>query len=104
MSFATLVVIVLAGLGGPLASLAGGLIPVASGEIAAGVLVGPAVLGAVDPSAATVSFLGEVGFAMLMLTVGMHLPLRDPRIGASLREGTALAAAVAVLAIPAGVS
>lgn len=102
MSFATLVVIVLAGLGGPLAGLWGGFVPVAIGELAAGVLVGPAVIGAVDPSGATVSFLGEVGFAMLMLTVGMHLPLREPRIGLALRRGATLAGIVALLSVPAG--
>jgi Kef-type K+ transport system membrane component KefB len=48
------------------------------------------------------SFLGEVGFAMLMLTVGMHLPLRDRRLAGSLRTGAAAAAIVAVLAVPAG--
>jgi Kef-type K+ transport system membrane component KefB len=103
VSFETLVVIVLAGLGGPLLGVAGRwFVPVVVGEILAGVLVGPAVLGLVDPANVTVAFLGEVGFAMLMLTVGMHLPLRDRRLGAALREGTLLAGAVAVLAVPAG--
>ncbi len=103
MSFETLVVIVLAGLGGPLLGVAGRwFVPVVVGEILAGVLVGPAVLGLVDPANVTVAFLGEVGFAMLMLTVGMHLPLRDRRLGAALRGGALLAVAVAVLAVPAG--
>jgi Kef-type K+ transport system membrane component KefB len=103
VSFETLVVIVLAGLGGPLLGIAGRwFVPVVVGEILAGVLVGPAVLGLVDPANGTVAFLGEVGFAMLMLTVGMHLPLRDRRLGAALREGTLLAGGVAVLAVPAG--
>src|ERR1019366_3356970 len=75
--------IVLAGLGGPLLGVLGrSFVPVVVGEILAGVLVGPAVLGAVHPAGATVSFLGEIGFAMLMLTVGMHLPLRDRRLAA----------------------
>ena len=39
---------------------------------------------------------------MLMLSVGLHLPLRDPRLARSLRGGTTLAAIVALLAIPAG--
>ena len=50
-----------------------------AGEILAGVLVGPAVMGVVDPKQPTIAFLSEVGFAMLMLSVGMHLPLREPR-------------------------
>ena len=39
---------------------------------------------------------------MLMLTVGMHLPLREPRLAASLTSGGLLAAIVCVLAVPAG--
>lgn len=103
MSFGTLALIVLAGLGGPLLGLAGRrFVPVVVGEILAGILVGPAVLGAVEPDGTTVSFLGEVGFAMLMLTVGMHLPLRDRRLASSLRTGALLAGIVCVLALPAG--
>lgn len=103
MSFGTLLVIVLAGLGGPLLAVVGHrFIPVVVGEILAGILVGPAVMGAVDPRNATISTLGEVGFAMLMLTVGTHLPLRDRRLLSSARTGALLAALVGVLAVPAG--
>ncbi len=105
MSFGTLVVIVLAGLGGPLLSLTGRrFIPVVIGEIIAGVIVGQTGLQLVEPANATISVLGGVGFAMLMLTVGMHLPLRDPRLTAWLRSGAALAAIVGVLAVPAGLA
>ncbi|HEY4812257.1 MAG TPA: cation:proton antiporter [Solirubrobacteraceae bacterium] len=103
MSFGTLVLIVLAGLGGPLfAVVTGRFIPVVVGEIVAGILVGPAVIGSVDPTNATIATLGEVGFAMLMLTVGMHLPLRDRRLAAAARKGGLLAGLVCVLAVPAG--
>ncbi len=103
MSFGILLAIVLAGLGGPLLGLSERrFVPVVIGEIAAGVLVGKTGLEIVDPGEPTVAFLGEVGFAMLMLTVGMHLPLRDPRLAASLRGGAVLAAIVGVLAAPAG--
>jgi Kef-type K+ transport system membrane component KefB len=103
MSFGTLAAIVLAGLCGPLLGASNGrFVPVVVGEILAGILVGPEVLGFVHPSNPTVAFLGEVGFAMLMLTVGMHLPLRDPRLARSLRSGALLAAIVALLALPAG--
>ncbi|MDO8213566.1 cation:proton antiporter [Conexibacter sp. CPCC 206217] len=103
MDFGTLVVIVLAGLGGPLLGVVGHrFVPVVIGEILAGVLVGPSLLGVVDPADPTVAFLAQVGFAMLMLTVGMHLPLRDRRLRASLRGGALLAAIVGLLAIPAG--
>ena len=41
---------------------------------------------------------------MLMFTAGMHLPLRDRRLFASLRSGTLLAVIVGVLAVPAGMA
>jgi Kef-type K+ transport system membrane component KefB len=103
MSFGTLALIVLAGLGGPLLGfLTHRFVPVVVGEILAGILVGPAVLGTVHPADATISTLGDVGFAMLMLTVGMHLPLRDRRLAASARAGGVRAAIVGALAVPAG--
>ncbi len=103
MSFGTLVVIVLAGLGGPLLGLSGRrFVPVVIGEILAGMLVGRTGLGSVNATNPTVSFLAEVGFAMLMLTVGMHLPLRDRRLSSSLRGGAVLAVIVGVLAVPGG--
>ena len=105
MSFGTLVVIVLAGLGGPLLGLSRRwFVPAVIGEIIAGVIVGRTGLGAVDPTNATTLFLGQVGFAMLMLSAGMHLPLRDRRLSASLRSGTTLAVIVGVLAVPGGLA
>jgi Kef-type K+ transport system membrane component KefB len=105
MSFGILVLVVLAGLGGPLLGLlARRFVPVVVGEILAGILVGPAVLDAVHPSAATISALAEIGFAMLMLTVGMHLPLGERRLASSARAGALLALAVCALAAPAGIA
>jgi Kef-type K+ transport system membrane component KefB len=105
VGFETLLVIVLAGLGGPLLALGGRrFVPVMVGEIVAGVVVGHTGLRSVDPADPTVAFLGRVGFAMLMLTAGMHLPLRDRRLLDSLRDGALLAAIVGVLAVPAGLA
>jgi Kef-type K+ transport system membrane component KefB len=103
IGFGTLAVLVLAGLAGPLLALSRRwFVPVVIGEVLAGVCVGPQLLGAIDPTQPTLAFLGEVGFAMLMLTVGMHLPLRDRRLAGSLRQGALAAAIVAVLSLPAG--
>jgi Kef-type K+ transport system membrane component KefB len=105
VSFGDLLVIVLAGLGGPLLALTPRLfVPLAIGELAAGALVGRTGFGAVHPSDPITAFLASVGFAMLMLTVGMHLPLRERRLFASLRRGALLAAIVGVLAVPAGIA
>jgi Kef-type K+ transport system membrane component KefB len=103
VNFGTLVVIVLAGLGGPLLGiLRQRFVPVVIGEILAGILVGPSVLHAVHPASPTTGFLGEIGFGMLMLTVGMHLPLRESRVTAALKSGGSLASIVCLLAVPAG--
>ena len=105
MSFGTLLVVALAGLAGPLLGVGRRrFVPVVVGEILAGIAVGPDVLEAVDPAQPTVAFLSRVGFAMLMFTVGMHLPLRDPRLARALRPGAGLAALAAALAVPAGVA
>lgn len=103
MGFGTLVVLALAGLGGPLLGALGrGFVPVVVGEIAAGVIAGPAVIGALHPAEGSLPFLSEVGFAMLMLSVGMHLPLRERSLAQAARGGFAMALIVLALALPAG--
>ena len=102
MSLGDLALIVAAGLAGPLlAASRRAFVPVVVGEILAGVVLGRSGLDVVDADNATVSFLAEAGFAMLMLTVGMHVPLRDRRLRRALGRG-ALAAGVAAIAAPLG--
>jgi Kef-type K+ transport system membrane component KefB len=102
VSLGELALIVTAGLAGPLlAAGRRGFVPVVVGEIVAGVILGRNGLDAIDADNATVSFLAEVGFAMLMLTVGMHVPLRDRRLQRALGRG-ALAAGVVAIAAPLG--
>ncbi len=100
MSLGVLALIVLAGLAGPLLGALGGraFVPVVIGELVAGVIIGQTGLDALDPTDPTVALLGEAGFAMLMLTVGMHVPLRDRRLAGALRSGAYAAIAVALLA------
>ena len=74
MSFGVLALIVLAGLAGPLLSAARRpLVPVVVGEIAIGVIIGRSGFRWLDTGDPTVSFLADVGFAMLMLAAGMHV-------------------------------
>ena len=78
MSFGTLALIGICGLAGPLLSAAGqGLVPAVVGEIVAGVIVGRTGLQLLDTANTTLSFLSDVGFAMLMFSVGMNVPLRE---------------------------
>jgi Kef-type K+ transport system membrane component KefB len=94
MSFGTLALIGICGLAGPLLSAAGqGLVPAVVGEIVAGVIVGRTGLQLLDTANTTLSFLSDVGFAMLMFSVGMNVPLGEKGVLASLDRGT-LAAGV----------
>ncbi len=89
MTFATLALIGAVGLLGPLLALPQRLaVPVVVGELVAGILVGPMVLGAVDAGEPTLTFLAQVGFALVMFVAGSHVPVRD----AALRQGLVTAA------------
>jgi Kef-type K+ transport system membrane component KefB len=102
VSLGDLALIVAAGLAGPLlAASRRAFVPVVVGEILAGVVLGRSGLDVIEADNVTLSFLADVGFAMLMLTVGMHVPLRDGRLRLGLGRG-ALAAAVAAIAAPVG--
>ena len=104
MSFGILAVIVCAGLGGPLLALGRrGLVPVVVGELAAGVAVGKTGAHWVDTGEPTTAFLSQVGFAMLMFTAGMHVPIRQPGIVRGLRRGAVAAVVTGVLSVPAGI-
>src|SRR5436189_5472735 len=52
-------------------------IPAVVGEILAGVLVGPSVLGAVSGSDQVLRTLGEIGVILLLLDVGLEMDLRE---------------------------
>jgi Kef-type K+ transport system membrane component KefB len=105
MSFGTLALIGLCAFAGPLLSNAArGGVPVVVGELVAGILLGRTGIAAIDPGNPTLSFLAEIGFAMLMFSAGMSVPLRDPRLVASIGRGATLAAIVGLLAVGAGVA
>jgi Kef-type K+ transport system membrane component KefB len=103
MSLGTLALIGICGLCGPLLSAAGrGAIPVVVGEILAGVVIGQTGFHAINTSDPTLTFLADIGFAMLMFNSGMNIPLHDERVRASLGRGALAAGVVAVLAVGAG--
>jgi Kef-type K+ transport system membrane component KefB len=103
MSLGTLALIGICGLTGPLLSAAGrGAIPAVVGEIAAGVIVGKTGFRIIDVADPTLSFLTDIGFAMLMFSVGMSVPLRVQQVWSALDRGALAAAVAAGLAIGAG--
>jgi Kef-type K+ transport system membrane component KefB len=99
VSLGHLALIVAAGLAGPLlAASRRAFVPVVVGEIIAGVILGRSGLDVIQVDNPTVSFLAEAGFAMLMLTVGMHVPLRERHLRRALGPGALAAGAVAIAA------
>jgi Kef-type K+ transport system membrane component KefB len=99
MSFATLAVIGLAGLLGPLLALpARWHLPVLLGELLGGIVLGPTVFGALHPTDPGLTFLADMGFALVMFVAGSHVPVRDARVRSALRVGGLRAVGVGVAA------
>lgn len=103
MSFGVLTVVVAAGLAGPLLGAGGRLlVPVVVGELLVGLVLGHSGFGWLHPDQPTLAFLAEIGFAMLMLAAGMHVPLRQPGLLPRIGRGALATGITAVLAIAAG--
>jgi len=105
MSYGTLALVVAIGLLGPLFALLPIRVapPVVIGEIAAGVLFGKTGTGTIVATQPTLSFLADIGFALLMFIVATRLPLRDERLRRSARRGilaVALAVAISIALSP----
>jgi Kef-type K+ transport system membrane component KefB len=105
MSFGILAVVVVAGLAGPLlAASERVLVPVLVGELLAGLVLGRSGFRWLDAADPTLAFLAAVGFAMLMFTAGLHVPLRTPALATHLARGAAAAALAGTLAAAAGLA
>jgi Kef-type K+ transport system membrane component KefB len=102
-SFGQLTLIVLAGLCGPLLSSSRKvLIPVVVGELLAGVALGKTGAGLIKADDPTIEFLGNIGFAVLMMVAGMHVPLRNRALVASLGRGVLAVVSSAAFGIGGG--
>lgn len=103
--FETLLVIVLAGLVGPLVAAGGRpLLPAVVGELAAGVVLGRTGLGVIDPGSPTNAFLYTLGFVMLMLVAGSRVQLQGAGLAAGARSAVVAFAVVAGLAAVGGLA
>lgn len=101
MSFGALALVMAAALAGPaLAGASGFRVPVVAGELVAGVVIGVSGFGWVDAGEPALAFLGQVGFAVLMLIAGTHLPLRTPGLRGSLKQGAAATVLTFAFALP----
>jgi Kef-type K+ transport system membrane component KefB len=89
-------------LGPALTLLTRGAIPAVVGQLVAGVLLGQTALNVVHPGSQDFTLLYDVGFATLMLTVGMHVPLHDTRLRSALGDGARATLTAIPLAAGAG--
>ncbi|KJL35898.1 cation:proton antiporter [Microbacterium azadirachtae] len=104
MTFATLALLVLVGLAGPvLSARRAWRIPVIAGELGAGLAIGSTEFGWVDAAEPTFTLLAQLGFGLIMLVIGSHIPIRDTAVRAAVGRGAAGAAIVAAVAVALGV-
>jgi len=103
--FDSLLIIIVAGLVGPL--LAAGrrpLLPAVVGELIAGIIIGRSGLDWLDPTTPANALLYGLGFAMLMLVAGSHVDLGAPGLRAGIRSGAIAVGVVAILSVPVGLA
>jgi Kef-type K+ transport system membrane component KefB len=103
VDFATLALVALIGILGPLLALPRRWpIPVVFGELIGGLALGRSGFGVLDPSDKTFAFLANVGFALVMFVAGSHVPVRDPALRGSVGAGAGRASAVGAISVPLG--
>ncbi len=99
MNYATLALIVLAGLAGPLlAARESWRIPLVIGELLAGLVIGISGFRLVDAADPTFSMLASIGFGLTMLVIGSQIPVRDAQVRAAAGRGLLGALVVGVAA------
>jgi Kef-type K+ transport system membrane component KefB len=102
--YSTLILLVLAGLAGPLLSnWRRPLVPVVVGELLGGIVLGRTGIGLIDPSAGAMPAFYGLGFGLLMVTAGEHVDVVSPSFRASLSTAVRLLLVVTVAAVPIGV-
>ncbi|MDQ1753073.1 MAG: hypothetical protein QOE71_4129 [Pseudonocardiales bacterium] len=100
MSFASLAVIMVVGLAGPLlAAPRQWQLPIVLGELLAGIALGNTGTGYLHPHDPVFSTLADIGFAMVMFVAGTHVPIREPSLRTALGPGLVRAVAVAGAAV-----
>jgi Kef-type K+ transport system membrane component KefB len=101
MSFATLAVISLVAIVGPLLAWPRRWhLPIILGELAAGIVLGATGSGRLQADDQTFTFLADIGFALIMFVVGAQVPVRDHRLRAALGIGVLRAVGVGLLSVP----
>ncbi|MBS1672387.1 MAG: cation:proton antiporter [Actinobacteria bacterium] len=105
MTFATLALIAAVGLLGPvLSARRSWRVPIVAGELIAGLIVGVSGFGWVTSTEPTFTLLAQIGFGLIMLVIGSHIPVLDRTVRAALGKGLLGAGLVAVVAVGLGIA
>jgi Kef-type K+ transport system membrane component KefB len=101
MTFATLALIAVIGILGPLLALPKSWhIPVVLGELIAGITFGATGFNRLHAQDPTFTLLADIGFALVMFVAGSHVPVRDASMRTALRVGALRAVGIGVISIP----
>jgi Kef-type K+ transport system membrane component KefB len=101
VTFAQLALICAVALLGPLLAVQRlARVPVVIGELAVGIALGATGFRVLDSTNATFGFLAQIGFALVMLVAGSHVPVRDPALRIGAMKGVARAVGIGVVSIP----
>ncbi|MGT2463192.1 cation:proton antiporter [Sinomonas atrocyanea] len=104
MSFVELSLICIVALLGPaLAARRSWHLPLVLGELIAGVVTGKSLLGWIDSGNETLTFLADLGFALMMFVAGTHVPMRDRTIRAAVGKGALRMVVTSVVAAALGI-
>lgn len=103
MSFATLALICVVALIGPILAAPRGLpVLVVVGELAVGIVLGATGFGLLDPADPTFTLFADIGFALVMFVAGSNVPLSDPAVRRGFGAGALRAAIAGAIAVPLG--
>ncbi|RNI23232.1 cation:proton antiporter [Flexivirga caeni] len=103
MGFAELALICAVALLGPALAVTRGVqLPVVIGEMFVGVVIGRTGFRLVDPAGSTLTFMAQIGFALVMFIAGSHVPMRDPAMRSGVLRGALRAVGCGVVAMPLG--
>jgi Kef-type K+ transport system membrane component KefB len=101
MTFATLALVAVIGIFGPLLALPKQWhLPVVLGELIAGIAFGATGLNRLHASDPTFTLLADIGFALVMFVAGSHVPVRDASMRTALRAGLLRAVGIGVVSVP----
>jgi Kef-type K+ transport system membrane component KefB len=101
MTFATLALVALIGIVGPLLALPKQWhLPVVLGELVAGIAFGATGFNRLHAQDPTFTLLADIGFALVMFVAGSHVPVRDASMRTALRTGLLRAVGIGVVSVP----